>query len=183
MPREKPQALRANRTARGRVCLSCLIRPRGWAFTLAEMIVVILIMAIIAVMVIPRAIGTSGLQARSAARLVMSDLEYAQNQAIVTQADITVSFSTAGNSYTVSNESGPLIHPITKQVYTVDFDAQKGLDSVSISSASFDVGSAVTFDPLGAPSPDGTVTVVAGTHTYRVTVAPITGRVSVSEGP
>lgn len=155
--------------------------PLG-GFTLLELIVVIVILAIVAAVVVPYAVGTTSLQARSAARMLMADLEYAQNQAIVTQADITVSFSTTDNSYTVSNESGPLIHPITKQAYTVDFDTQKGLERVCISSASFGGGPAVTFNPLGAPSANGTVTLVAGAHTYLVEVAPITGRVSVSEG-
>jgi len=149
---------------------------------MVELIVVIAIMAIVGAMVIPYAVGTTDLQARSAARMVMSDLEYAQNQAITTQTDITVSFSAAGNSYTVSNASGPLIHPITKQVYTVGFNAQNGLDRVALSSALFGGDTTVTFNPLGAPSADGTVTLVAGAHTYRVEVAPITGRVSVSQG-
>ena len=179
MSHRKLQRHSANRPA-GR--LGHVRDRRGGGFTLVELIVVIVIIAIVAAVVVPYAVGTSGLQARSAARIVMSDLEYAQNQAIVSQADITVSFSTAGNSYTVSNESGPLIHPITKQAYTVDFDTQNGLERVSVSSASFGGDAEVTFSPLGAPSTNGTVTLVAGAHTYLVEVAPITGRVSVTEG-
>ena len=106
----------------------------------------------------------------------MSDLEYAQNQAITTQTPVSVTFSVSGNSYTVSNASGTLIHPISKQAYIVDFDTTGGFGNVSVSSASFGGASVVTFDALGAPDNGGTVTVVAGPQTYTVTVAPVSGR-------
>ena len=156
-------------------------RRNRTGFTLIELIMVIVILAILAAAVIPQAVGTAALQAQSAARMVLADLEYAQNQAIVTQVETTVTFDVNGNSYVVSNASGVLIHPITKQTYSVDFDTQNGFGSVSVSSADFDGDVAVTFDSLGAPAASGSVDVTAGSHGYRVTVAPVTGRVSVAE--
>jgi len=150
-------------------------------FTLTELIVVIVIIAIISAIAIPLATGTSSTKAQSAARLVMSDLEYAQNLAITSQTDITVTFSTSGNSYTVSNASGALNHPITKKTWTVDFDTARGLSGVSLSSAGFSGSPAVTFSALGAPSAEGTVALGAGTSGYQVAVAPITGRVTVTQ--
>jgi len=123
----------------------------------------------------------SSSQARAAARMVMSDLEYAQNEAIVTQSPITVTFDISGNSYTVSNESGPLIHPITKKAYAVDFDTISGFENVSISSANFDGAATVTFDAIGAPNSGGTIVVSAGNHCYSITVAPVTGKITVSQ--
>ncbi len=152
-------------------------------FTLLELIVVMIILAIAAAVIVPQAVGTSGLEAQSAARMIMADLEYAQSQAIVTQETIEVDFSVTGNSYTVSNTSGPLIHPITKKQYVIDFDSQQGFQSVAIDSVGFGGGSKVRFDSLGAPDPDGSVTVAAGAHAYRVNVAPVSGRVSVEEVP
>ena len=152
--------------------------PRG--FTLVEIIVVLVILAIAATVVVPYAVGTSSIQASSAARLIMSDLEYAQSQAITTQTPVSVTFSVSGNSYTVSNASGTLIHPISKQAYVVDFDTSSGFENVSVSAVDFGCAQDVTFDALGAPDNDGTVTVVAGSHTYTVTVAPVSGRVTVS---
>ena len=107
------------------------------AFTIIEIIVVIVIIAIAAAIIIPYAIETTTSQARSAARMIMSDLTYAQNEAIVTQTPITVTFDISGNSYTISNESGPLIHPITKKAYVVDLDTISGFENVVLSSASF----------------------------------------------
>ena len=150
-------------------------------FTLVELIVVIVIIGILAAVAIPLATGTSSTKAQSAARLVMSDLEYAQNLAITSQADITVTFSTSGNSYTVSNASGALIHPITKKTWTVDFDTARGLSGVSLSSAGFSGSPSVTFGALGAPSAEGTVGLAAGATGYQVAVAPITGRVTVAQ--
>jgi len=158
-------------------------KPGAWnhAFTLVEILVVIIILAISAAIIIPYAVGTSSSQARAAARMVMSDLEYAQNEAIVTQSPITVTFDISGNSYTVSNESGPLIHPITKKAYAVDFDTISGFENVSISSANFDGAATVTFDAIGAPNSGGTIVVSAGNHCYSITVAPVTGKITVSQ--
>jgi len=152
-------------------------------FTLLELIVVMMILAIAAAVIVPQAVGTSGLKAQSAARVIMADLEYAQSQAIVTQQTVEVDFSVTGNSYAVTNTSGPLIHPITKKQYIVDFDSQQGFQGVRIDSADFGGGSKVGFDSLGAPDADGSVTVSAGAHAYRIKVAPVTGRVSVEELP
>ncbi|KKK58885.1 hypothetical protein LCGC14_3039940, partial [marine sediment metagenome] len=84
---------------------------RAAGFTLLELLVVMIVMAIAAAVVVPYAMSTSDLHAKSVARRLMADLEYAQNQAIVTQADVKVSFDVFGNSYTVSKQSSTLIHP------------------------------------------------------------------------
>lgn len=152
-------------------------------FTLVEMLVVLLILSIAAALVVPQALRTSSLAAQSAARLVMADLEYAQNQAIVTQSPVTVSFDLLGNSYTVSNASGPLVHPITKKDYVVDLDSRRGLEGVALETVSFNGALDVTFDSLGAPDNDGTIVLSAGAHAYRVTVAPVSGRVTVEQVP
>ena len=173
---DRPGGARCNRRA------PCESPRLAGAFTLAEMIVVIIIMAIAAAIIIPQAVGTSSLQARSAARMVMADLEYAQSEAIFTQLPVTVTFDSGGNSYTISNASGPLVHPINKKDYVVGFDSQTGLKSVSIAAVGF-AGSAVTFDALGAPDSGGSVTVSAKEHSYQIAVAPVSGRVTVTRLP
>lgn len=159
--------------------------PRGsrkgrCVFTLVEIIVVLVILAIVAAMTVPYVTGAASIQASSAARLIMSDLEYAQSQAITTQTPVSVTFNVSGDSYTVSNASGTLIHPISKEAYVVDFDTSSGFENVSVSAVDFGGASDVTFDALGAPDNNGTVTVVAGSHTYTVTVASVSGRVTVA---
>jgi len=90
-------------------------------FTLLELIVVIFILAIVAAVAVPMAVGTGDMQVISAARLISADLQYAQNIAITTQQPVTVTFTPGTESYGLSNASGSLIHPITKEAYAVDF--------------------------------------------------------------
>jgi len=150
------------------------------AFTLLELMVVVLILAIAAAVAIPYAVSTSDLQVISAARMLAADLQYAQNTAITSQTPITVSFNVNAESYTLSNASGALIHPITKEAYVVNFALQKGFDKLDISSVSFGGSANVAFDELGSPDNAGSVTLQAGPHVYRVDVAAATGRVTVT---
>jgi len=148
-----------------------------------EMIVVIMLLAIIAVIIIPQAIDTGGLQATSAARKVATDLEYAQNIAITTQTPITVKFYPTSEYYKLfdANTSEVLKHPMTKADYIVDFTKEKGFGQLNIVSARFGVTNEVTFDELGAPSDAGSVVVQAGSLVYQIDVAAATGKVAVTE--
>ena len=112
------------------------------------------------------------------ARMVSSDLQYAQDTAVATQTSVTVTFDVAGESYSLSNQSGALIHPITKNVYTIDFATEPGMSGLDIVSA-FGGGGSVTFDLIGAPSCGGTVALQAGGVTYNVMVNDVTGTVTV----
>lgn len=149
------------------------------AFTLAEIIVVMVILAISAAVVIPYALGTDGFQVSSAARMLTADLEYARDLAITSQTPITVTFTPSGESYTLSNESGPLIHPITKTAYTVDFGLQRGFGSVDVVSADFSGNSSVTFNEIGEPDNAGKVVIQAGASLFDVEVAAATGEVTI----
>lgn len=151
------------------------------AFTLIELLVVLVVLAIAAAVVVP-SLDSSGFQAVSAARMVATDLQYAQNAAITTQRLVTVTFNTAANSYSLSNASGPLIHPMNKNAYRIDFGSQSGFGQLDIVSASFGGGALVTFDELGAPDNGGSVTLQAGTSVYVINLAGVTGRVTVAGG-
>jgi len=156
-------------------------RPAG-GFTLAEIIVVVVIIGIAAAVIVPLVVDTGDMQATAAARMIAADLQYAQNQAITRQQDITVTFDAADNSYVVSNASGTLIHPITKKAYSVDFDTADGFGNLNVVSASFGGTGSVTFDELGSPGSAGTITIQAGASVYTVSVTGATGRVTVASG-
>jgi len=150
-------------------------------FTIAEILVVVMVLAIAAMVVLPYVTSTTDLEVVSAARLLAADLQYAQNVAITDQEPVTVTIEAAGDSYRLwSNESDPLIHPITKSDYRVDFASERGFSHLDIVSADFGGASAVTFDSLGAPDSAGTITLQAGSHVYRLSVADITGKVTVA---
>ena len=147
------------------------------AFSLAELIMVVAILAITAAIVIPGLRDTDKFQAMSAARMITSDIEYARDTAITMQTPVTVTFNVLGKSYTLSNASGTLVHPMTKKAYTVAFASQSGFGAVGLVSASFGGAPAVTFDVTGAPNQEGTVQVQAGSFPYTIQVYRATGRV------
>ena len=158
-------------------------RRRG--FTLIELLVVVVILAIAGMAVIPMMSGTGDLQAISAARIIATDLQYAQNVAITTQELIEVTFDIMVESYDLASKtSGALQHTMTKEDYVVGFKGQENFDQVDLVSASFGGGAKVAFDELGSPDNGGSVTVQAGSTVYRVDVAPVTGMVTVTQvGP
>ena len=151
------------------------------AFTLTELLIVVAVMAILAMAVVPNVLDSSDAQAVSATRLIASALEYAQNEAISSQTPVTVTFTPATETYELSNTSGRLIHPINKEQYVVDFRSRRNFDRLDVVSADFEGEAFVTFDVLGAPSAAGTITVQAGARTMTITVANVTGLVTVSE--
>jgi prepilin-type N-terminal cleavage/methylation domain-containing protein len=157
------------------------LRTLRRGFTVAELMVVVAVAAIMAAVVVPMAMDSSGIQAVSAARRINADLQYAQNEAISSQTDVTVTFNPSDESYRLSNASGGLIHPMTKKDFTVDFRTESGLGQVDIVSASFGGSASVTFDPIGAPSSGGTVTIQAGPHLVQLSVAGVTGLVTITE--
>ncbi len=158
-------------------------RPRNSAgFTLMELLVVVFIMLIAAAIVVPYASATSNSSVVSASRMIAADLQYAQNVAITTQTPVTVTFNKNGRSYTLSNQSGSLINPMTKAVYTVNFAAMSGYGPMVFNTVSFGSGAAVTvtFDVMGAPDNAGTIKLVAGPYVRQIDVEAATGNVSVT---
>lgn len=148
-------------------------------FTLVEILVVVVILGIAAAMVVPRIGGTGDQQVAAAARTLLCDLQYAQNEAIVSQQNVTITFDTVSGSYLLSNANGTLQHPVTKKPYQVCYSQTRGFEKVLLAGVSFSGAQTVTFDPLGAPSSGGQVFLTADGRTWRITVASVTGRITV----
>jgi prepilin-type N-terminal cleavage/methylation domain-containing protein len=117
-------------------------------FTLIELMVVIGIIAILSAIAIPsyfqwlprHRVGT-------AARAVMSAMEFARSNAIKTNADVTVNFIFGSDSLTVTNSGGTLR---TRQMP----------GDVDLKDHEFDpLGNSVTFNGHGFSSETGQVTV------------------------
>lgn len=159
------------------------MRPR--AFTLVELLAVLLCAAILAATAAPALSGLGSARCAAAARRVQTDLAWARQRAMSSGATHWVAFSTAAQTWTVRAEdpaapgkAGALTvtdpatgSPTLARLNLGEF-AGVELTSVSIAGAA-EVG----FDRLGRPlsasgSPlaaDGVVTLTGG-HTVRVLV-------------
>jgi prepilin-type N-terminal cleavage/methylation domain-containing protein len=72
-------------------------------FTLVELLIVVALMGIIAAVVIPRLdAGTAG-QLEAAGSILVSDLDYARQLAVVNQSSYTVDFAASGTQYTITH--------------------------------------------------------------------------------
>lgn len=167
------------------------------AFTLVEILAVVIIVGIAAAVVVPQ-IGTrNDLKASAAARTIMSDLIWAQNRAIATQQVHYVKFSLIGDGqYSLLSSVSPetlLTHPVNKTVYAVIFGeaGTSQMEQVKLNRAAFDGKTILAFDALGEPfactstgtraalSAAGEIEVGAGTYAMTIRIEPYSGEISV----
>lgn len=183
----RQSALVQSPVARNSRCL----RARRFGFTLVEIIMVAVIIAIAAVLVLPFATSGADMQLRSAANMIASDLEYAKSMAISRGKYYWVVFDSAAESYQIEDANGVIAHPVKKGFsYVISFANDSRLDSVDISSVNFDSTNTVKFDYIGSPwngnDPSGplnsgAVILQAGSGLMTINVEPVTGYVSITQ--
>lgn len=159
------------------------------AFTLIEVIVVILIVAILSVVAAPRLSNLGSSRAGVAARSIARDLTYARERAIATGTRTWVVFSPSTHSYSVLSENPASPGRVGATTLTdpngtgrpfVQYLNTGEFAGVTMASAVFGSGSEVGFDWVGKPysssttalSANGAVTLSSG---YSVTVEASTG--------
>jgi prepilin-type N-terminal cleavage/methylation domain-containing protein len=168
-------------------------------FTLIEILCVVVILGIASAVVIPNLGMQNDQYCSAAARVVMADLIYAQNQAIVTQSVTYVNFNTTGQTYSllsVSPSTNPLAYlqnPVALGNYTRTFNSsvQPQLQSTTISSVSFDGNTTLAFDELGQPlswtaatnstaplANSGSIVIQSGTVSITVSIEPYTANLT-----
>ena len=154
----------------------CAVR----GFTLIEILIVIVILAIAAMTAIPMMSSAASVQIRSAGNMIAADLEYAKSLAISRGQNFSVVFDEGAESYSIVDQDGNTIsHPVKKGFdYVIDFQ-DEGLGRVEIADADFDGASQVQFDYLGSPDNGGTVHLQAGDMSATVSVEPVTGYITV----
>lgn len=149
--------------------------PASWAyrqqamagFTLTEAVIVLVVLAVLGAIAIPKAFNPGALTLKSQARNFASDLRYAQLLAITTGVPVTV--NTNNNRYTVQ--------------YTLNSTSVTPVDVTMANDAAFAQVGQVIFDSLGQAtgtvSPQGFVFSSTSNSSATVSVTAATGLVSV----
>lgn len=150
-------------------------------FTLIEVIIVVVILAIVSLIAVPMFSSAAGVQVRTAANMIASDLEYAQSMAITNGSAYSVVFNTAAESYKIVDSEGDVIqNPLRPgSDYVVNFASDSRLSRVNIKTVLFGSASVVQFDYLGSPDNGGEVVLDVDGFEMTVTVEPVTGYVSI----
>lgn len=147
-------------------------RRRQRAFSLLELLVVMVVVATIAGIAAPRyARSLDRYRADAAARRVVADLRFAAAEARASSASRTVTFDTATDDYQIDGMATAYTvrlsdAPYSATLVSVVFDdpADPGDSTV-----------AVVFDGYGRPDSGGTVIISSGSTTRTITLDPIAG--------
>ncbi len=180
--------------------------PRPSGFTLIEILTVVVILGIASAIVVPQIGSRTDLTVRTGARLLMSELIYAQNMAISSQKWHYVKFDVDAENYRVLDAAGPggadqvIKHPITKNDFVTRFGAagDSRVRDIKIQSAVFNGVNTlyrpeftIAFDELGTPFVfdyaqngsdemlDGAIVLECGLNTITVTIERYTGEIKV----
>jgi prepilin-type N-terminal cleavage/methylation domain-containing protein len=158
------------------------------AFTLVEVIMVLLVLGIAAAMVVP-AVGSNLYAARlkTAANVLASDIEFCQSECIAQpSAPRAVVLDVASNTYklVVFSSNATIKHPADGQNFVNDFATGRNaqLSGVSITAVTGGTPATLTFDGYGRPliTADMVITLAFSGQTMTVTVAKGTGDVSIT---
>ena len=149
-------------------------RARRPAFTIIELVIVILITSIFAAVAAPAFLDSLLFhRVESAARRVKADIDYQCQRARLTSTAQSITF--VASTYTLGGAKG-LNDPT--QVYTVNLlQSPYSLDSAVANFAGTQV---ITFDGYGTPSSGGTVVLTAKTHQCTITVNGATGKTAIT---
>ena len=150
-------------------------------FTLVEVLVVVAIIAIAGAVVVPSMLSAGTLGLQGAARMIVADLQYAQNEALATGQVRGIEFDPAADSYRMFDENDATLDLTWMRVggqpdavapggravrgWTVNFQNDRRFTGVNLADANFegvDPDAAappdpdnlprIEFDALGAPS-------------------------------
>ncbi len=139
---------------------------------MVEVVLVIVIIATLAAVAVPRFSNTLARQrVEAAARRIVADLALAQRRARTTNASQTVRFTLGTHEYTLIGMPHP-DHPSSAYEVLLSEEPYRA----SIVSADFGEDLEIIFDVFGVPDSSGSVVISVGNHVRTVTVEAVTGR-------
>ncbi|MFN8817561.1 MAG: Tfp pilus assembly protein FimT/FimU [bacterium] len=166
------------------------------AFTLIELLVVVALLGIAGAMVIPAMGSVGALRVQAAVRTVVSDLTFAQSDAIAFQERRAVLFDVPGQNYRLVSVVNGNIDPDAGTLFSPDGPGGRYIVSLRdprygnaiLASANFNNQTRIIYDDLGtpvaAPGSDqpgtgGVIRIDGSGQSFDVIVEPFTGRVNV----
>lgn len=180
--------------------MNLLMRRTRGAYTLVEVLVVVTIMGIAGALVIPSIDQAGVLRSQAAVRTIVSDIAFAQSDAVAMQEQRAIVFNIESNRYTICRARGSSVDPEVDFIvdpynqrtgrYEVTL-TQEAFGNVRMTGAEFDQTDAVLiFDEFGAPvvsvgsntpSAGGTITLRDDYFDFTITLESFTGRVVTSK--
>ena len=129
--------------------------PKNGGFSIYELMVVIAIIAILSTIAVPGMLSwRTNYKLDSAAREILSAIEYARSRAVRDDQAVRVNFDFTNNSYSVVNQDGDTLRD---GQMTADLDLQN-----------ISLGTQVQFAGRGLPDVSGAVTIVYVANTSLV---------------
>lgn len=167
-------------------------------YTLIEVLVVVTVLGIAAAMIVP-SMGSAGvLRIHGAVRTLISDITFAQSDALAYQTRRAIVFDLNAETYAICEVNGSTVVPAddalyvssgTSERYIVDLNRVEFGDA-NLVKADFDGSNTLVFDELGGPvkTPSGDEPLAAGLitlagpdSTFEISIEAYTGRVSVEK--
>jgi len=157
------------------------------AYTLVELLVVIVIMGIAGALVIPSMGQTGVLRVQAAVRTVVSDITFAQSDGLAYQRGRAIVFDVTKNRYTLVDIRGTTIDADLNAIQATNLN-QAEFGGARITKAEFgEASSTLIFDEMGGPvttaggnvpAADGIIEITGSDQVFRITVEGYTGRVT-----
>jgi prepilin-type N-terminal cleavage/methylation domain-containing protein len=163
-------------------------RVGGRAYTLVEVLVVVVVMGIAGALVVPAFTQTGVLRVQGAVRLIISDITTAQSDAVAYQAGRAIVFYPGQRSYKVAETHGSTLDLNLDLIDARSFAAD-GFGDANIAATTLNGTNTLCFDEMGSPitapgsgvaAPNGTITVTGSGQTFRITIEAYTGRATVT---
>jgi prepilin-type N-terminal cleavage/methylation domain-containing protein len=154
-------------------------RPRSSAFTLIELVLVVIAVGVLSAIAVPKYSNSMNrYRVNIAAKRVVADLALARAVARASGAGQVVDFSTRANGYVFTGYAAPDGKTGDYIVLLSDDPYKVKISSVSFGTAT-PPAQTVTFTRFGVPELDGTIVVTCGDYSKSVVVDSITGRAEV----
>jgi prepilin-type N-terminal cleavage/methylation domain-containing protein len=175
------------------------------AYTLIEVLIVVAILGLAAAVLIPSMSGRGDFDTQAAVRALISDISFAQSDALANQSFRRIHFYEGGTGWCLvklaedelAQEFDPetadfVVDPLKGAArggtYAIDFVQDDRYASVRVEGVSIDGGKRdITFDELGGtvtsgglPGRGGTLILRSPDAAYRLEIAPVTGKVRVT---